>query len=264
MATDLETVNIKALELLPALREELGDVANGAPDEYLLRFLRWKPDVSRASERFHAHIKWKEANPGLFDETLRISDDPELERLLQSDVLVAPPGCQIKTGGPVLIGRLRNNDMTDGRTVKGVCRMILYTMDRLLELPEMQVPGVTLVHDLKGIDRSKNLHVDVPKIVFGALIGNFPMRINGVYIWNAPFWFPTFFSVVSRIVLPKKVRQRVHFIDSLEELDEVMDRDLLLPELGGKAEFSSSEWVEEQKQREENGTFVSMTTMENN
>ena len=89
------------------------------------------------------------------------------------------------------------------------------------------------------------------------------MRINGVYIWNAPFWFPTFFSVASRIILPKKVRQRVHFIDSLEELDEVMDRDLLLPELGGKAEFSSSEWVEEQKQREENGTLASMTTMAN-
>jgi hypothetical protein len=261
MSLDPETLNSKVLELLPALRAELGDVALSVSDDDLLRFLRWKPVVSRAADRFRVHLKWKQANPGLFDETLRISDDPELERLLQSEVIVIPPSAKTKVGGPIVIGRLRNNDMKDGRTVKGVCRMLMYTFDRLMEREEMQLHGVTVVHDLKGLDRSRNLHIDIPKTVFGAMIGHFPMRINAIYLWNAPFWFSSFFSVASLLILPKKVRKRVHFIATLEELDSVMDRDLLMTELGGKTEFSSSEWVQEQKERELNGSFVSMTNM---
>lgn len=127
---DPEAINSKALELLPAFRTELGDIAVGVSDDDLMRFLRWKQDVSRAGERFRAYLEWKQANPGLFDESLRVSKDPELERLLQSDVLVIPEDCRTKVGGPVIIGRLRNNDMKDGRTVKGVCRMFMYTLDR--------------------------------------------------------------------------------------------------------------------------------------
>lgn len=87
------------------------------------------------------------------------------------------------------------------------------------------------------------------------------MRVRAIYIWNAPFWFPGFFSVLSLLILPKKIRQRVHFIDSLDDLDSVMDKDLLVTELGGKNGFSSSEWVKEQKERETNGNFATMTSI---
>lgn len=42
-------------ELLPALKTELGDAADGVSDENLLKFLRWKPSVERAAGRFRDH-----------------------------------------------------------------------------------------------------------------------------------------------------------------------------------------------------------------
>ncbi|KAL3937984.1 MAG: hypothetical protein SGARI_001918, partial [Bacillariaceae sp.] len=161
-----EECNTKALELLPALKEELKEACDGVDDEYLLMFLRWKPDIRRAADRYRTFLKWKDENPGLFDETLRISKDSELERVLQSEVIVGIPGLVTKEGGPLLIGRLRNNDMTDGRTTKDACRMLFYTIDRTLMRQESQEHGITILHDLRGFNRDKNARVEVAKTVF--------------------------------------------------------------------------------------------------
>ena len=133
-----EERNTKALELLPALKEELKESCDGVDDEYLLMFLRWKQDVARAADRYRTFLEWKDDNPGLFDDSLRVSKDPELERTLNSEVIVGPPGLVTKEGGPLLIGRLRNNDMTDGRTTKDASRMLFYTIDRTLMRQESQ------------------------------------------------------------------------------------------------------------------------------
>ena len=112
-------------ELLPALRAELGPTASSVSDANLLKFLRWKPSVARASERFRAHAKWRSENRFAFDDPdrpLMASKDTELRRVLESDVVIAPEDMVSKKGSAVLCGRLRNNDMTDGRTVDDVVR----------------------------------------------------------------------------------------------------------------------------------------------
>jgi len=261
-STKKESRDAKALELLPALKVELGGDCQGVDDDYLLMFLRWKPSIERASQRYRGFLKWKRENPGLFDETLRISKDPELERLLQTEVVVGPPGLVTKHGGPLLIGRLRNNDMTDGRTSKDTCRMLFYTVDRTLERPETQEHGITILHDLRGFDRAKNARVEVAKTVFRSLFGHFPLRVKGIYIWKAPPLFQPFFQVVSTLVMPKKVRERVHFIDDLSEVESIIDPEALLIELGGKLDWSSKEWTEEKKQREIDGTMKTLTAVD--
>lgn len=161
-------------ELLPSLKEELGStVVDSVSDDQLLQFLRWKPTVARASERFRAFLTWKERNKNLFDDSLRMTEDEELIRLLESKVIVAPPQLTTKSGSPILIGRLRNNDMTDGRTVEGVSRMMFYTIDRVLELPESCQEGVTILHDLKGFRPTQNAHLGIPKVLFEAIFGQF-------------------------------------------------------------------------------------------
>ena len=57
------------------------------------------------------------------------------------------------------------------------------------------------------------------------------------------------------------MKHRIHFITSLEELYEKVDRDSLLVEHGGKLEFDSHQWTQEQKQRElqEECTMESLT-----
>jgi hypothetical protein len=250
----------KALELLPTLREELGEEwCRGVDDEYLLMFLRWKPSVERAAERYRGLLRWKRENPGLFDQTLRISKDPELERLLLTEVIVGPPGLLTRQGGPLLIGRFRNMDFTDGMTTRDACRMIFYTLDRTLNRRETQDRGVTILHDLRGFDVTKNVRIEVPKIVFRGLFGHFPLRVNGIYLWKAPVFFRPFFLIVSRLFMPKKVRERVHFIDDLSEVESIIDPDSLLTELGGKLVWSSNDWVEENKQQELSGTIKSLT-----
>lgn len=259
--TTIDELNARAQELLPDLRKELGDSATNISDDQLIKFLRWKPDILRAADRFYAHLAWKKKNPGLFDDTLRISKDQELERLLQSNVVVAPPECRTRAGGPLLIGRLRNNDMKDGRTPRDVCRMLFYTLDRVLEDPEAQLHGVTIIHDLKGFDRSRNAHIEIPKTLLSGIIGHFPVRIRAIYLCDAPTAFHAIFAVLSRVLFPKKLRERCHFIKDTSEISHDIDLAMLIKELGGEVDFDSSLWVQMHKQREENGSFVSFTDL---
>jgi len=267
-----ETTSSLSSQLLPLLREELAselDAVAVMTDEQLVPFLRWKPNVARAAQRVRAFLSWKRDNPHLFDETLRLSQDDPLCRVLASRFIVAPPELKTKPndpndkgGSPVLIGRLRNNDLRDGRTVDDVCRALFYTLDRLLETPASSEQGIVILHDLRGFSPSKNADLGIPKTLFGALFGHFPVRIKAIYLLNAPFFFHAFFQMVSTLLFPAKVKARCKFIKSLKEIEDVVDIDLLPRDVGGNAdEFDVEAWMEEQKQRELNGTLVTMTTI---
>lgn len=252
--------------LLPDLKAELGaECCEGVSDEHLLMFLNWKPSVKRASERYRNFCQWRvsDGNKGIFDETLMISKDPELERLLASEVIVSPPNLLTKAGGPVLIGRFRNNDMTDGRTVDGVCRMMLYTMDRVLHRPEAQSHGITAIHDVRGFNPSKNGRLEVAKRLVKIFLGVFPVQIKGLYICHAPLVFYGFFKLVS-LFMPKKLKGRIHFCDSFSELDTVhgvIDPKNLLAETGGFLEWSVQDWIDEKKLEEESGEWKTLATV---
>jgi len=266
--------------LIPELRQELtkdGDDINleHVSDDTLLKFLRWKGSVPRAAERFRAHLKWRQETPWVFDEEppLLASQDDELKRLLSCNMLVAPDSLTDKDGCPVLIGRMRNNDMSDGRTVQDVCRMTIYTMDRMLERlnnrpttssnpsdtdeDDAAKDGITIFHDMKGLSR-KNVDPSIPKILFRAIIGHFPIRFKQIYILNAPWFFYPMFNVMSAMFFSAKLRSRTHFIKSVEEIYEVIDSEKLLVEHGGTLDFDSSAWVETQIQREKDGSMTSL------
>jgi len=242
----------RALELLPSLKEELGDLANGVSDANLLKFLYWKTDVSRASERFRAYVTWSKENPWAFD-SLEASKDGQLKKLLMDNIVIGPESLVSKDGGAVLVGRLRNNDMTDGRTPQEVCRLILYLIDRALEREEAQIHGVTIFHDLSGLGRN-NVHPGIPKLLLKGILGHFPLRINGFYLLNAPWFFRTFVSTAVMTFFPKKLKQRTHFIDSLDDLHKYINKEKLLKEHGGELDFDTKAWVENQCERERNGT----------
>mmetsp|Transcript_16359 Transcript_16359/g.44990 ORF Transcript_16359/g.44990 Transcript_16359/m.44990 type:complete len:290 (-) Transcript_16359:308-1177(-) len=268
-----ETTSSLSSQLLPLLRAELASEldAVAVTDEQLVPFLRWKPNVPRAAQRVRAFLSWKRDNPHLFDETLRLSQDDPLCRVLASRFIVAPPGLTTKPnhrnnndkgGSPVLIGRLRNNDLRDGRTVDDVCRALFYTLDRLLETPASSEQGIVILHDLRRFSPSKNADLGIPKTLFGALFGHFPVRIKAIYLLNAPFFFHAFFQMMSTLLFPAKVKARCKFIKSLKEIEDVVDIDLLPQDVCGNAdEFDVEAWMEEQKQRELNGTLVTMTTI---
>lgn len=272
---DTSTSKETALSLLPALKQELGaELVDGVPDHQLLKFLLWKTDVSRAAERFRAHVRWRESNAWAFgdgDETednhqqqkhkrLTVTDDPEIGRLLGGAFVVAPPSLTSpKYGGAaVIVGRLRKNDMKDGRTPVDVCRSLLYVIDRTLEREEAQLHGVVVFHDLQGLKRD-NVHPAIPKMLLGGILGHFPLRIRGLYLLNAPWFFKVFFRVVSNLFFGKKLKQRTHFVDNLEDMYAVLDKKNMLTEHGGELDFDAEAWVEEQRRLEESGGAGSLS-----
>ena len=257
MTDQQEDLKAKSLSLLPSLKTELGTLATGISDKQLLKFLHWKPDVKRAAERFRAHVQWRKDNAWAFDDPhLRISNDETLERLLKSQFVIAPK-LSPKDGGRMIIGRLRRNDMKDGRTPTDVCRTIIYLIDRILEDEEAQLNGVVVFHDLNGLSKD-NIHPAIPKMLLGGIIGHFPIRIKGIYLLNAPFFFRGIFTVISKIFFPKKLKERTHMISKIEEIYNVVDKEKLLKEHGGDLEFDADGWVDGQLQREKSGDFDSL------
>lgn len=238
----------EALELLPELKEKLGSKADGVSDQNLLKFLHWKTDVNRASERFLVHLKWRKENAWAFDSNppMLAHKDEKLKHILESDVIVAPTGMKDKNGNTVLVGRLRNNDMSDGRTAEDVVRMVLCVMDRAMEDEDTQMNGVAIFHDLNGLS-VKNLSPTIPRILLNALIGHFPIRIQGAYLLNAPIFFRGMFSAIS-LMMPSKLRKRFHFFSSIDEIP--IEAEEHLREHGGSRIYDSKEWMEAQIQRE--------------
>ena len=255
----IKQVKEKAIKLLPELRKELGDKSEGVSDKNLLKFLHWKPDVKRATERFKSHVQWRKKNRFVFDDDppLLASKDATLKRLLEGEVIVAPDGCLDKENNTVLFGRFRNNDMSDGRSPQDVVRMMIYVIDKVLENENAQINGVTVFHDMKDLSR-KNLHPAIPKMILGAVIGNFPIRIQGVYILNAPGFFQALFKPLS-LLMPSKLRQRIHFVKSLSDIP--INKENLLPEHNGMLAFDVKEWVESRLQRETSDMISSLSSI---
>lgn len=265
---EIEGKKAKVLELLPLLKEELGDdLIDGTKDHTLCKYLYWKCDVKRAAERYRNFMQWRKNNSWAFgdddndnnmdNKALLLSKDDQLRRVLESQFLLAPPNVVDKKGNTVAFGRLRYNDMTDGRTPEDIVRAIMYTMDRSLERESTLANGFTIFHDMKDLTRN-NVHIGIPKLIVSAIIGHFPIRISNMYVLNAPGFFRIMFKAIS-LLLTKKIRERIHFVDSIDEIYNVIDKDLLLEEHGGKNNFNVKEWIHEQMERENNGTIESIT-----
>jgi hypothetical protein len=245
------------IKLLPALKEELKEAADDVSDEILLRYLHWKPNAKRAADRFRLFQKWHNDNLWAHTNLKLTQDDTKLKKHILDNIIIAPETLVTKDGCNVLVGRLRNNDLSDGRTPEEVCRMIFYIMDRVLERQSAQENGVVIFHDMKGVSKN-NVNSGIPKLLLKAIIGTFPLKIKGIYLLNAPFFVKPIFSVISTLMFSKKLKERVHYVNSLDDIYEVIDKDLLLVEHGGKLEFDSKAWVDKQIERETNSDFSSI------
>ena len=192
-------------ELKTELSSDLKDLVDDEEtarlmDEHLVKFLYWKPSVPRAAQRFRSFIKWIKENPwavGSDDDTkdmplLLASQDDSLKRILSCRMIIAPEGLRSKSGsgadpnskgGPVIIGRLRYNNMSDGRTPQDVCRMMFYLVDHFVldKHGRAMEEGVTIFHDMTGLSL-QNLHPEIPKLLFRVCLDLFSLWHRIVYV----------------------------------------------------------------------------------
>lgn len=241
---------------LRRFRAELGESATaGISDENLVKFLRWKHDMARAVTRFHAFTEWQSGagSYSCIPKPLRVTEDPMLHKILASGTIICPDGMYDKLGRKVLMGRLRFNNFSDGRRPEDLVRMLLYNVEFALRDPEIQESGVVVFHDMRDVGPS-NLSLAVPKLILSALIGHYPVKLKGIYVLNAPWFFRNVMLPMVKVMFPAKLQQRIFILSDVSELHELIDRDSLLVEHGGPKTHDQEAWLAARVAEERSGS----------
>ena len=180
--------------LTSSLRELLGDDAKGVSDNTLSRYIRYKPDVQRAAERFRARRLFRKENTYVYnDKSLLLSQDPKLTHLIRNGFVVAPEELHAKDQSHVMIIRGAKCDVG---TAPHFCdshdasRAIFYILQRMMERNTLDpLKGITIILDLSGYTR-KNLPSQLAKLLSKA-VGCFPIRIQSILVVSMPWWYPS-------------------------------------------------------------------------
>lgn len=180
--------------LTSSLREILGDDAKGVSDNTLSRYIRYKPDVQRAADRFGARRSFRKENTYVYDDKpLLLSQDPKLTHLIQNGFVVAPEELVASDQSHVMIIRGAKCDVG---TAPHFCdshdasRAIFYILQRMMERNTLDpLKGITIILDLSGYTR-KNLPGQLAKLLSKA-IGCFPIRIQSILVVSMPWWYPS-------------------------------------------------------------------------
>ena len=235
--------HVEVLKLL-SLAEESPPLSTAT----ILKFLSWKQDPARAAARIKCHSAWRKNSPGsTFD--LNLNSNERLKKMVKEGILLKT-NVVAASGSPVLLVRLRKNDMiSDNRTPEHCAELFMYMLEHSLDDPLVQKNGITVVHDASDIQR-KNINKKIPKIMLPMVINTFPMKIKNILIINASLWVRVFMRAVL-FLLPKKFHaDRVRFCTTKEQLNEFgLDYDTLpgvMMEDGKEAEmvgFSMEEFI---------------------
>uniref|UniRef100_A0A6U1LXJ2 CRAL-TRIO domain-containing protein n=1 Tax=Fibrocapsa japonica TaxID=94617 RepID=A0A6U1LXJ2_9STRA len=232
-----------------ALRQELGlenEDECKQSDAILIKFVGWKADLARQAQCWQNLQQWKSENKELLTPPLRLTQDPDLKRLIQEGIMTQPPITD-KDGRPILFGRLRLNNTSDGRTAEMVARMAMYNIEVMLNRPEAISNGIVVVHDFSGLKMS-NIMPRVPALILDVILGHkLPIRVAGVYFVNAPFFFPAVKAIIGAGMTPK-MRKRLHRVPSLDTLSTILGVDLTTLEILFERIddiHSQSAWVEQ-------------------
>lgn len=213
--------------LTESLRETLGDDARGVTNETLSRYMRWKPDVERAADRWRANQAFRKENSYIFDDgkkPLLLSQDPKLTFLLQNGMIVVSEEVFAKDGSGILLIKGAKCDITAHNcTDQDSSRACFYIIQQMLAKNTFDpLTGITIILDLEGATRN-NIPKSLPSLLSKA-VSCFPVRIQTIYVVSSPWWFP---GGRYKFMFSTKLQSRVHFIKHKTALYEFIDKDSL-------------------------------------
>ena len=239
--------------LTKSLRESLGEDAKDVSDDTLSRYIRYKPDVKRATDRFRAYHKFRKENSYIFDDKpLLLSQDPKLMFLAQNGFVIAPEELFAIDGSGVMIikGAKCEVGSPHGCDDQDVSRAIFYILQRMMDRSTLDpLKGITIILDLSGSVR-KNL----PKKLSGLLskaVGCIPVRIKAIHVLSMPWWYP---AAGNKKLFTIKMRSRIHILKNKVDLHEYIEKDRLPEEYGGIYAFDLQAWISSTVLNEVEGT----------
>jgi hypothetical protein len=201
-------------------------------DKFLLRFLRIKKfNIEEASKILSNFLMSTKRFPYYY-ENLDI-EHPILKKLLESGYMLALPerdaeGCRIVLLRPAAID-------VKNFTLLHIVRFHMLLYEMLLNEEETQISGIRYILDFSDLPKNFLSLFSLPnlKTLINIAQHSLPARRKSFYFVNLPSFANTIIHLLIGF-LNEKLRNRIEFFDSIDELKEVLDLSLIPQEYGGK------------------------------
>jgi len=216
--------------LTPEQEEALKEMKKNFPDvtdSNLLRFLRARDfNVAKAIDMLQKATLWRKEFG---------ADDIKLEnvRLIVEKGLSYTYGMD-KLGRPVVVTNLKYHDPKQSTLL---LQYHIYFIENLTKKMGDSLDSFTAIFNLEGFT-TKNVDLTHIYNLANVFQNYYPERLGIGFIINAPWFFGALWKII-KPWLDKRTASKIYFldVDYKERLRELIDEQVLLPELGGKSTF---------------------------
>uniref|UniRef100_A0A3Q2CVM2 Clavesin-1 n=1 Tax=Cyprinodon variegatus TaxID=28743 RepID=A0A3Q2CVM2_CYPVA len=201
-------------------------------DEFILRFLRARKFDHMETFRLLAqYFQFRQQNLDMF-QSFKV-DDPSIKRALMDGfpgVLETPD----QHGRKILILFASNWDQSRNSFID-ILRAILLSLEVLIENPELQINGFTLIIDWSNFSfkQASKLTPNILKLAIEGLQDSFPARFGGIHFVNQPWYIHAMYTIIKPF-LKDKTRKRIFLHgNNLNSLHQLIQPECLPSEFGG-------------------------------
>jgi retinaldehyde-binding protein 1 len=214
------------------------NVGHFVDDVYLLGFLRAKKyNLPKSIKIMKSFLMTPKKYPQYFKD-LDLAD-PSIKALAESGIELIVPE-RNKDGSKILIYRPSAID-TEKFNVVQCIRFGCAILEVLLREEETQIAGVTSIIDVS------NLHLSILnffsmsdfKNVVDLLANVLPCRLKAFYVVGLPGFLKQICELAVAFV-PKKLRKRLHFMKSIDELKDFINVEILPVDYGGQVQHDTN------------------------
>ncbi|KAH9374170.1 hypothetical protein HPB48_002353 [Haemaphysalis longicornis] len=201
-------------------------------DAFLTKFLRArKYDVDKAYKNIKKYFQARKNQPDLFTDLNPSSI--AFDVVCRKHQLVTLSHGRDPNGIPVAMVK-PGTWSTDICSLKDFLRVCAVHLEYLLLDEEVQIKGVVIVWDMKGLSlyHLTQYTPSVLKRLFNLVQDCFPMRIKAVYVTNNPVLYDILLAI-GKSLMKAKLFQRIHLLGyNVEKLRGLVPDDLI-PEADG-------------------------------
>ncbi|XP_013878069.1 clavesin-1 [Austrofundulus limnaeus] len=201
-------------------------------DEFIVRFLRARKfDHVETFRLLAQYFQFRQQNLDMF-QSFKV-DDPGIKRALMDGfpgVLESPD----QHGRKILILFASNWDQSRNSFVD-ILRAILLSLEVLIEKPELQINGFTLIIDWSNFSfkQASKLTPNILKLAIEGLQDSFPARFGGIHFVNQPWYIHAMYTIIKPF-LKDKTRKRIFLHgNNLNSLHQLIQPECLPSEFGG-------------------------------
>ncbi|CRG87778.1 CRAL-TRIO domain-containing protein C3H8,02 [Talaromyces islandicus] len=228
------------------------------PDALVLRFLRARKwDVNKAIVMLVSTLRWRLSEMHVDDDIMLGGEagaiaqaegsDATKKRIGQDFIAQMRMGKSFihgvdKQGRPMCLIRVRMHKIGAqvGESVERYTVHMIETARLMLPRP---VETAVIIFDMTGFTLA-NMDYTPVKFIIKCFEANYPESLGAVLIHQAPWVFSGIWKVIKGWLDPV-VAAKVHFTNSVEDLEGFIDRKRIIKELGGDEDFDY-EYIEQQ------------------